>query len=112
MTVLWPITLITFKEGIRNRAVYGISLLALLLFGANFLVAGMMPRDVGKVAVDFALSTISLSGILLVLFIGINLLAKDIDRRTIYMVLARPISRSQYIIGKFFGMCLLDCQCD
>jgi len=107
MTVLWPITLITFKEGIRNRAVYGISLLALLLFGANFLVAGMMPRNVGKVAVDFALSTISLSGILLVLFIGINLLAKDIDRRTIYMVLARPISRSQYIIGKFFGMCLL-----
>jgi ABC-type transport system involved in multi-copper enzyme maturation permease subunit len=107
MTVLWPITFITFKEGIRNRAVYGITLLALLLFAANLLVAGMMPRDVGKVAVDLALSAISLSGLLLVLFIGINLLAKDIDRRTIYMVLARPISRSQYIIGKFFGMCLL-----
>ena len=107
MTTLLPIALITFKEGVRNRALYGITLLALLFFFANFLISGMFMQEVGKVAVDIALSAVSLSGLLLVLFVGINLMAKDLDKKTIYMVLSRPISRSQYIIGKFFGMALL-----
>jgi ABC-type transport system involved in multi-copper enzyme maturation permease subunit len=107
MTILWPIALITFKEGIRNRAIYGITLFALLLFGATVLIATMIPREVGKVSVDMALSTISFTGLLIVLFVGINLMAKDLDKRTIYTVLSRPISRSQYIVGKFLGMVLL-----
>lgn len=107
MNTLWPIAYITFKEGIRNRAVLGISLFALLLLGLNIFIANMAPRDVGKVAVDMALSTISFSGLLVVLFVGINLMAKDLDRRTIYMVLSRPISRPEYIIGKFAGIVLL-----
>src|SRR5574341_1700680 len=107
MTTLWPVALITFKEGIRNRAFYGISLIALLLLAANFLISDFIMRDVGKVAVDTALSSISFTGLLLVLFVGINLMAKDLDRKTIYMVLSRPISRSQYIVGKFLGMALL-----
>jgi ABC-type transport system involved in multi-copper enzyme maturation permease subunit len=107
MNTLWPIALITFKEGIRNRAIYGITLFALLLFGATALVATMIPREVGKVAVDMALSTISFTGLLLVFFVGINLMAKDLDKRTIYTVLSRPISRSTYIFGKFLGMVLL-----
>lgn len=107
MKTLWPLAIITFKEGIRNRAMYGIFLLALLLCAANFLICGMIMQEVGKVAVDIALSAVSFSGLLLILFVGINLLAKDLDRRTIYMVLARPISRGQYIWGKFLGMVLL-----
>ena len=104
---MWPIAFITFKEGIRNRALYGISLIALLLLGANPFISGMIPRNIGKVAVDIALSTISFSGLLVVLFIGINLMAKDLDKRTIYMVLSRPLSRSQYIVGKFLGLVML-----
>ena len=107
MTALWPIAFITFKEGTRNRAFYGISLIALLMMGAAFFISGMVMRDVGKVAVDMALSTVSFSGLLLVLFVGIDLMAKDLDKRTIYMVLARPISRQQYIVGKFIGISLL-----
>lgn len=107
MSPCLPIALITFKEGIRNRAFYGISLLSLLMMGAAFFISGMVMRDVGKVAVDMALSTVSFAGLLLVLFVGIELMAKDLDKRTIYMVLARPISRQQYILGKFIGISLL-----
>jgi ABC-type transport system involved in multi-copper enzyme maturation permease subunit len=107
MNSLWPIALITFKEGIRNRALYGISLLALLLLAANQLISSMIMRDVGKVAVDIALSSVSLSGLLIVFFVGINLLAKDLDRKTIYMVLSKPISRGQYLVGKYLGIALL-----
>lgn len=105
--ILWPIALISFKEGIRNKALYGITLIALMLFGATALIANMIPREVSKVAIDMALSAISLTGLLLVFFVGINLIAKDLDKRTIYTVLSRPISRSQYIFGKFLGMALL-----
>jgi ABC-type transport system involved in multi-copper enzyme maturation permease subunit len=107
MRTLWPIAFITFKEGIRNRAIYGISLFALLILGVNLLISNMFMQEVGKVAVDMALSTVSFAGLLLVLFVGINLMAKDLDKRTIYMVLSRPISRPQYIVGKFFGMVVL-----
>ena len=104
MKSLFPIAVITFKEGIRNRAIYGITLIALMMLVANFLLAQMVMRSVGKVAVDISLSTVSFSGLLLVFFIGMNLMAKDLDRKTLYMVLARPISRTQYIIGKFLGI--------
>ena len=107
MTPLWPVAVITFKEGIRNKAVYGISLFALMMMVVNLLISDMIMQEVGKVSVDIALSSISFLGLLLVLFVGINLLAKDLDKRTIYMVLARPISRGEYIIGKFLGMVLL-----
>jgi Cu-processing system permease protein len=107
MNALWAIAIITFKEGIRNRAFYGISLLALLLLGGNLLLSGMVMQEVDKVAVDMALSAVAFIGLLVVLFVGINLLAKDLDRKTIYTVLARPISRGGYILGKFAGMLLL-----
>jgi len=107
MRVLWPIALITFKEGIRNRAIYGISIFALLLLSANLVVCGMIMREVDKVAVDMALGVVAFTGLLVVLFVGINLLAKDLDKKTIYMILARPVSRVQYIIGKFLGLVLL-----
>jgi len=107
MRVLWPIALITFKEGIRNRTMYGISLLAFLMLATNFIISDMIGHDVGKVAVDIALSSVSFTGLLLVLFVGVNLLAKDLDRKTIYMVLAKPVSRGQYLIGKFLGVSLL-----
>jgi Cu-processing system permease protein len=111
MQLLWPIALITFKEGIRNRSIYGISLLAFLMLAANFIISDMIGHEVGKVAVDIALSAVSFTGLLLVLFVGINLLAKDLDRKTIYMVLAKPVSRGQYLVGKFLGVSLLIVAC-
>ena len=107
MNTVIPLAIITFKEGIRNRALYGISIFALLSLLANFLISGLIMQDVGKVAVDIALSTVSLAGLLVVLFVGINLMSKDLDQKTIYVVLSRPISRAHYIWGKYFGIALL-----
>lgn len=98
---------VTFKEGIRNRALFGIFIMALLAFAITVTLTNLFMRDIMKVAADLSLATISFSGLLMVIFIGTNLLSKDIDKRTIYMVISRPISRSQYIVGKFFGFCLL-----
>lgn len=98
---------ITFKEGIRSRALFGIFIMALLMFSVTVTLTNLFMRDIVKVAADLSLSTISFSGLLMVIFIGNNLLSKDIDKRTIYMVISRPLSRPQYIVGKFLGLFFL-----
>ncbi len=104
MRGMLSLAVITFKEGIRNRSLFGIALLALFLFGLNITVAGFFMRDIGKVTVDINLSALNFAGLLLIFFVGINLMAKDIDRKTIHLVLSKPLSRSQYICGKYFGI--------
>lgn len=107
MSRIWSVATITFKEGVRNRALYGIGVLALLLCGANILISGMVMREVGKVAVDVGLATTGFAGLLLLLFVTINQFASDLDQKTLYMILARPISRTNYLLGKYLGMLLL-----
>lgn len=104
MNSVSALALITFKEGIRNRSLFGIGLLALLLLGLNITVAGFFMRDIGKVTVDMNLTALTFAGLLLVFFVGVNLMAKDIDRKTIHLVLSKPISRAQYIWGKYLGI--------
>jgi len=98
------LALITFKEGIRNRSLFGILFFSLFILGLNVAVAGFFMREIGKVTVDMNLSALSFSGLLLVLFVGVNLMAKDIDRKTIHLVLSKPISRIEYIWGKYLGI--------
>ena len=107
MTAVWSVALITFKEGIKNRVIFAIFIIALLLFAATTVVITLFMRDIVKVAVDLSLSTVSFAGLLTLLFIGVNLFGKDLDKRTIYMVISRPISRSEYLVGKFIGIVLL-----
>ncbi|AMV71812.1 hypothetical protein JCM30471_01280 [Desulfuromonas carbonis] len=106
ITRLFALALITFREGIRNRSVFGIVIFSLFFFGLNIAVAGFFMRDIDKVTVDMNLSALSLAGLLLVFFIGVNLMAKDIDRKTIHLVLSKPISRVEYIWGKYLGLLL------
>jgi ABC-type transport system involved in multi-copper enzyme maturation permease subunit len=107
MRNIWLLAQITFKEGIRNRILIGILFFAIVLCAANLVITSMFAFDLGKVAVDVGLSIISIAGLIIIFFLGINLLAKDLDKKTIYMVLSRPLSRWQYVIGKFMGLGLL-----
>ncbi len=98
---------LTFKEGVRDRALFGIGLFSLLLMGASLIVVSLFMRELHKVAVDINLSAITFAGLMLTFFVSINLMAKDMDKQTIYCVLSKPISRSEYILGKFLGIMLL-----
>ncbi|MFO7830545.1 MAG: ABC transporter permease [Desulfuromonadaceae bacterium] len=104
---VWALALVTCKEGIRDRSLFGILLFALFVLGLNVAVAGFFMRDLGKVTVDMNLAALSFAGLLLVFFIGINLMAKDIDKKTIHLVLSKPFSRGEYIYGKYLGLVLL-----
>ena len=105
--MLQAIAWVTFLEGIRNKAVYGISLLAGLMMAFTVALSGMIMRDVGKVATDFALSTATFAALLVVLFVGITILARDLERKTVYLALSRAVPRSRYLLGRYVGLALL-----
>lgn len=105
--MLHAIAWITFLEGLRNKAVYGITLLAGLVMAFTVVLSGMIMRDVGKVATDFTLSSATFAALLVVLFVGITILARDLERKTIYLALSRAVPRSRYLLGRYFGLCLL-----
>ena len=104
MSRILALAIITFREGIRNRSAFGILLFSLFILGLNISVAGFFMRDIGKVSADMNLSALNFAGLLLVLFVGINLIAKDIDKKTIHLVLSKPLSRVEYIWGKYIGI--------
>jgi len=105
--MLQAITWVTFLEGIRNKALYGITVLAGLMMAFTIALSDMIMRDVGKVATDFALSTATFAALLVVLFVGITILARDLERKTVYLALSRAVPRSRYLLGRFGGLCLL-----
>jgi len=94
----------TFREAVRDRVLYNLIAFALLLTGAAVLV-GQISIDIERlVVVNLGLTAVSLFGVVISIFIGIGLVSKEIERRTLYTVLSRPVSRWQFIIGKFLGL--------
>lgn len=104
MDKIWLVSLITLKEGIRNRALQGIFFIALLLCGVYLTIIPLFAFDTGKVLVDLGFASMTLAGLAVVIFLGISLLTTDIHQRTVCMVLCRPVSRPQYVIGKYLGL--------
>lgn len=101
------LAVLTFKEGIRERAIYGIGLAALIFSSISIPVTGFFMRDLDKISVDFNLAAVSFASLLLLFFVSINLMAKDMERKTLFFVLSKPFSRGEYILGKLFGLIFL-----
>ncbi len=94
---------ITFKEGLKDKSILAILFVTILASIAIVIFPNLFARDIGKVCIDIALSSITLFGLILIFFTCASLLNKDVDKKTIYVVLSRPFSRSEYVIGKYFG---------
>lgn len=94
----------TFREAVRDRVLYNLIAFALLLMGAAVLV-GQISIDIERlVVINLGLTAVSLFGVVIAIFIGIGLVSKEIEKRTLYTVLWRPVRRWQFIVGKFFGL--------
>ncbi len=101
---IWHITTNTFREAVRDRVLYNLIAFALLMSGAAVLV-GQISIGIEKlVVINLGLTAVSLFGIVIAIFIGIGLVSKEIDKRTLYTILSRPVRRWEFIAGKFFGL--------
>lgn len=94
----------TFREAVRDRVLYNLIAFTLLLSGAAIFV-GQISIDIERlVVVNLGLTAVSLFGVVIAIFIGIGLVSKEIEKRTLYTVLSRPVRRWEFIVGKFFGL--------
>lgn len=94
----------TFREAVRDRVLYNLIAFALLLSGAAILVGQISIEIERLVVVNLGLTAVSLFGVVIAIFIGIGLVSKEIEKRTLYTVLSRPVRRWEFIVGKFFGL--------
>lgn len=106
MEVVRAVAFNVFKESVRDRVPYNLVLFATLLIGSSFLIGQLTAGQDVKIIKDLGLAATSVFGLFIAIFIGIGLVSKEVERRSIYSLLAKPISRSQFIAGKYAGLVL------
>ena len=94
----------TYREAIRDRVLYNLILFAFLLIGAAILFGTISVGVESVIMVTLGLSSISVFGLMMAVFIGIGLVSKEIERKTIYNILSKPVARYEFILGKFLGL--------
>jgi Cu-processing system permease protein len=94
----------TFRETIRDKILYNLVFFALLLIGTSVLLGTLTIGEQSRIINDLGLAAINLVAVIIAIFVGIGLVTKEIERRTIYTILARPITRVQFILGKYLGL--------
>src|SRR3982750_2514408 len=106
---LWRMSAIArnaFREAVRDRVLYNLVLFVLLLTAASIFIGELSGGQERKVIVDLGLSAMLLFGMFIAIFVGVGLVYKEIERRTIYAVFSKPVGRGEFLIGKYFGLCL------
>ncbi|MFZ4713036.1 MAG: ABC transporter permease [Bacteriovoracaceae bacterium] len=94
----------TFKEIFKSRIVLNVLLLGFLLGLITYIASEFTYGVPSRVALDFGFGTLSLTSIAVALFLGVGLISQEIENRTVYMVLSRPVDRSSFLIGRILGM--------
>jgi ABC-type transport system involved in multi-copper enzyme maturation permease subunit len=95
-----------FKEHVRDRVLYAIAGFALLLVAASILLGQLTAGEDVKIIKDLGLAVIEGAGLLMTIFLGVGLVSREIDRRSIISLLAKPLPRWQFIVGKYLGLVL------
>src|ERR1700736_5064334 len=98
------VALNTFREAVRDRVLYNLVFFALVMIAASILVGQISIGIKEMVIVTLGLSAISVIGLLIAVFIGVGLVSREMDKRTLYALLAKPVKRWEFLLGKFFGL--------
>lgn len=95
-----------FKESVRDRVLYAIGAFALLLVAASIVIGQITAGQDLKIIKDLGLATIEVAGVLMTIVIGVGLVSREIERRSIYSLLAKPLPRWEFVVGKYIGLVL------
>jgi ABC-type transport system involved in multi-copper enzyme maturation permease subunit len=104
---LYAIAINTFREAIRDRILYLILAFSLVLILASRAISLLTVGSEEKIIKDIGLGAISLFGVATAIFVGVGLVFKEIEKKTVYTLTAKPIRRSQFIAGKYLGLALV-----
>jgi ABC-type transport system involved in multi-copper enzyme maturation permease subunit len=96
----------TVREAIRDRVLYTLLFFALALIGTGVLVSTLSYVEGDRILQDVGFAAIRVFGVAIAIFVGIGLVHREVDRRTIFTILSKPISRSEFLLGKYVGLLL------
>lgn len=103
---VYAIAINTFKEVIRDKIFYSLVFFAILLLGASVLLSTLTVGEQSKIIEDLSLSGIEIFGVIIAIFVGIGLVNKELEKKTIYTIISKPITRWQFLLGKYLGLAL------
>lgn len=96
----------TFKEAVRDRVLYNLVVFVLLITACAVFLSELTAGQESRTIVDIGLGAMLLFGVFISIFVGVSLVSKEIERRTLYAVFSKPVGRGEFIVGKYFGLCL------
>lgn len=104
MRTVWLVAGAAFRETVRDRVPYTMVMFAVLMIAASLLISQLTAGQDLKILKDLGLAALSLFGLLIAVFIGIGLVAKEVERKSVFGLLTKPVTRTQFILGKYFGL--------
>jgi Cu-processing system permease protein len=107
LSPVWTIAKNTYRELIRERLLYGVFLIAALVTALSFFMSTVSLGQNERILHNIGLATIHLFALFILIFVTTNSISKDLDKRTVYFLFPKPISRGQYVAGKYLGLLLL-----
>ena len=96
----------TFREAVRDRVLYNLVLFVLLLTAGAIFLGELSAGHESRIIINLGLSAMLLFGTFISIFVGVGLVYKEIERRTVYAIFAKPIGRGEFLLGKYLGLCL------
>lgn len=100
------IALNTFRENLRDKLLYNLLVFALLMIGSSLLLMRLTLGEFHRLLLDVGLGSINIFGVLIAIFVGIGLVNKEIEKKTIYTIVSKPVARYQFLVGKYLGLTL------
>ncbi|HEV2800453.1 MAG TPA: ABC transporter permease [Pyrinomonadaceae bacterium] len=95
-----------FREAVRDRVLYNLVLFVLLLIAGAIFLGELSAAQESKIIIDMGLSAMLLFGAFIAIFVGVGLVYKELERRTVYAIFAKPVGRGEFLVGKYLGLCL------
>jgi len=96
----------TFREAVRDRVLYNLVLFVLLITASAIFLGELTAGQEARTIVNLGLSAMLLFGVFISIFVGVGLVSKEIERRTVFAIFSKPIGRGEFIVGKYLGLCL------
>jgi ABC-type transport system involved in multi-copper enzyme maturation permease subunit len=95
-----------FREAVRDRILYNLILFVLLITASAILLGELTAGQEARVIVNLGLSAVLIFGTFIAIFVGVSLVWKEIEKRTVYSIFSKPVGRGEFIVGKYLGLCL------
>jgi ABC-type transport system involved in multi-copper enzyme maturation permease subunit len=100
------IALNTFRENLRDKLLYNLLIFALLMICSSLLLMRLTLGEFHRLLLDIGLGSVNIFSVLIAIFVGIGLVSKEIDKKTIYTIVSKPVARFEFLLGKFLGLTL------